>query len=87
MTSFDAIVVGGGHNGLTAAAYLSRAGLRVCVLERRELLGAGYATPVRDLWLCGSSTHPGGAISGAPGRNAAVQVLRTLRGPAREAAA
>ncbi len=52
----------------------------------RPLLGAGYATPVRDLWLCGSSTHPGGAISGAPGRNAAVEVLRTLRGP-RQAAA
>jgi len=46
----------------------------------RPMLGAGYATPVRDLWLCGSSTHPGGAISGAPGRNAAVAVLRTLRG-------
>ena len=48
----------------------------------RPMLGSGYATPVRDLWLCGSSTHPGGAISGAPGRNAAVEVLRTLRGPA-----
>ena len=47
----------------------------------RPLLGAGYATPVADLWLCGSSTHPGGAISGAPGRNAAVEVLRTLRAP------
>ncbi len=52
----------------------------------RPMLGAGYATPVRDLWLCGSSTHPGGAISGAPGRNAAVAMLRTLRGP-REAVA
>ncbi len=36
---WDAIVVGGGHNGLTAAAYLARGGKRVLVLERREQLG------------------------------------------------
>ncbi len=41
--AWDAIVVGGGHNGLTAAAYLARAGKRVLVLERRERLG-GAAT-------------------------------------------
>ena len=36
---WDAVVVGGGHNGLTAAAYLGRAGLQVLVLERRDRLG------------------------------------------------
>src|ERR687892_2427368 len=36
---WDAIVVGGGHNGLTAAAYLARADRSVLVLERRERLG------------------------------------------------
>ena len=36
---------------------------------------ARYATPIRQLFLCGSSAHPGGGIMGAPGRNAA-QVIR-----------
>src|SRR5207253_11360307 len=38
-----------------------------------------YRTPIRGLWLCGSSTHPGGGIMGAPGRLGALQVLRSLR--------
>jgi phytoene dehydrogenase-like protein len=34
-----------------------------------------YATPIKDLWMCGSATHPGGGIMGAPGRNAARRIL------------
>jgi phytoene dehydrogenase-like protein len=45
---FDAIVVGGGHNALTAAAYLARAGLSVCALERRPILGGACVT--EELW-------------------------------------
>jgi phytoene dehydrogenase-like protein len=41
---YDAIVVGGGHNGLVTAAYLASAGLRVCVLERRDVLGGAAVT-------------------------------------------
>ena len=37
--SYDVIVVGGGHNGLTTAAYLAKAGRSVLVLERRHILG------------------------------------------------
>jgi len=36
---------------------------------------AQYRTPIRNLWMCGSATHPGGGIMGAPGRNAALRIL------------
>ena len=39
MTRHDAVIVGGGHNGLVAAAYLARAGRSVLVLERMEHTG------------------------------------------------
>ena len=42
--SYDAIVIGAGHNGLTAAAYLSRAGFSTLVLERREIVGGCCVT-------------------------------------------
>jgi phytoene dehydrogenase-like protein len=38
---------------------------------------ARFRTPVRDLWLSGSATHPGGGIMGANGRIAALEVLRS----------
>jgi phytoene dehydrogenase-like protein len=41
---YDAIVIGGGHNGLVTAAYLGRAGLRTVVLERRDTLGGAAST-------------------------------------------
>jgi phytoene dehydrogenase-like protein len=44
MPAYDGVVIGGGHNGLTLAAYLSRAGMRVAVLERNSRIGGGTST-------------------------------------------
>ena len=41
---FDAVIIGGGHNGLTCAAYLAAAGLSVCVVERRGVVGGAAVT-------------------------------------------
>jgi len=47
-TVWDAVIVGGGHNGLVTAAYLARAGLKTLVLERRELVGGCAVT--EEVW-------------------------------------
>jgi phytoene dehydrogenase-like protein len=48
--TYDAIIIGGGHNGLVTAAYLARAGLSVLVLERRHVLGGA---------ACSEELYPG----------------------------
>jgi phytoene dehydrogenase-like protein len=50
------------------------------MFSARPVLGAGdYRTPVPGLYQCGSGTHPGGGVTGAPGHNAAREVLRDFR--------
>jgi phytoene dehydrogenase-like protein len=56
MSDRDVVIVGGGHNGLTCAAYLAKAGLDVLVVERREILGGAAAT---------EETWPGYRVSSA----------------------
>jgi phytoene dehydrogenase-like protein len=50
------------------------------LFSARPVLGHGaYRAPVPGLYLCGAGTHPGGGVTGAPGRNAAGEILRDLR--------
>ena len=44
MSNYDAIIIGAGHNGLVTAGYLAKAGLKVLVLERRNLVGGAAVT-------------------------------------------
>ena len=50
------------------------------LFSARPLLGQGnYRGALPGLYLCGSGTHPGGGVTGLPGRNAAREILRDLR--------
>lgn len=49
--NYDIVVAGAGHDGLIAAAYLAKAGLRACVVERQEYVGGGVVT--RELTIPG----------------------------------
>ena len=44
MQIYDSIIIGAGHNGLTTANYLARSGQKVCVLEKRSLVGGAAVT-------------------------------------------
>jgi phytoene dehydrogenase-like protein len=69
--AYDLIVIGGGHNGLVTAAYAARAGLKVVVLERREVLGGACVT--EEVW-------PGHKISTAAYVNSLLrpEIIRDL---------
>ncbi len=61
MARYDIIIIGAGHNGLVAAYYLAKAGLKTVVLERREIVGGGSIT---------EEFHPGfrcSTLAGSPG--------------------
>src|SRR5215211_3444474 len=47
-TPYDAIIIGAGHNGLVTAAYLAKAGRKVLILERRDVIGGACVT--EELW-------------------------------------
>jgi phytoene dehydrogenase-like protein len=50
------------------------------MFSARPVLGHGdYRSPVRGLYMCGAGTHPGGGVTGAPGHNAAREILRDAR--------
>ena len=52
------------------------------LFSNRPLPGwSGYRTPIRNLYLCGSGTHPGGGVMGASGHNAAQTILRRRQEP------
>jgi phytoene dehydrogenase-like protein len=66
--------------GLTAGdVYHGRLDLDQLFSLRPHPQAAQYRTPISGLYLCGAGAHPGGGVSGAPGRNCAKQVLRDLR--------
>lgn len=50
------------------------------IYSARPVLGhADYRGPLKNLYMCGSGTHPGGGVTGAPGHNAAREILRDFR--------
>src|SRR5262245_23447959 len=60
----DAIIIGGGHNGLVTACYLAKAGLKTLVLERREIVGGGAVTDeFHPGYRCSTLEHSTGPLA------------------------
>ncbi len=58
MAEYDIIIIGGGHNGLVAACYLAKAGLKTLVLERREIVGGSAVTEeIHPGFRCSTLAH------------------------------
>ncbi|MCM3903227.1 MAG: NAD(P)/FAD-dependent oxidoreductase [Pyrinomonadaceae bacterium] len=63
MANYDIIIIGGGHNGLVAACYLAKAGLKTLVLERRGVVGGGATTEeIHPGFRCSTLAHVAGPL-------------------------
>src|ERR1700730_203712 len=63
MTSHDIMIIGSGHNGLVAAYYLAKAGLKPLVLERREIVGGAAITEeIHPGFRCSTLAHSAGPL-------------------------
>ena len=54
-------------------------GLDALYFNRPVPGNSNYKTPISGLYLCGSGTHPGGGVMGAPGKNSASRILKDLK--------
>src|SRR6185369_10326640 len=62
--TYDVTIVGGGHNGLVAACYLAKSGLKTLVLESREVVGGGAVTEeIHPGFRCSTLDHAAGPVS------------------------
>ena len=62
--TYDVIIVGGGHNGLVAACYLAKSGLKTLVLEQRDIVGGGAVTEeLAPGFRCSMLDHAAGPLS------------------------
>ena len=62
--NYDVTIIGAGHNGLVAACYLAKSGLKTLVLERREIVGGGAVTEeIHPGFRCSILDHAAGPLS------------------------